>query len=518
MALVPETNTLLRPNLPTLQYVQPSTDRNTILFFYRSGSSGINDATPYRFTAGGTFERVPNDEIEEETDFEGSLDNRPGATLFEGRLVVGGGPRKPGLDGTGNNGLGDDQAASITGSRTPDETTGKSQYFNLGGTNRTASVGDLPDADDTVVAGAAVNYAIESDLPMQIMWLTTFYSRLVIGTNLGIWFLHGLRPDVPPADLRRQSRAGANHVRPVSTPLGIAYVGTDGRRVYVTPGRLIARDSWAESSELTVYAEHITAAGVKELAWQQTPEERLWALMNDGTLACFCSHSQTGVAGWARMPTPFPITSIAVQPGFDGPDVLWALMAVSTAPRRHSLVRLTGAGGLDWQAERAISPPEGGRPRHVVLPASVPAGTPVRLVDRLTTPYTTFDTAARGDDDGCFAEAPLGTGATLVVGMPFEARMQLLQLSNLDGPAFGQPKRTARVVVGLNESTGGRVGPMIDRLRDIEASTPGVTETGERDVLLRDSDLSVTDQSLWIVHDTEGRFEVTYIAAEVEGG
>ena len=518
MADIPETHTLLRANLPTLRYAQPSARRDTILFFYRSGSSGINAATPYRFTAGGTFERVPTDEIEEETEFEGSLDNRPGVALFEQRLVVGGGPRKPSLDGsTDDTPLGDDQQASLTGSRTPDENTGKNQYFNLTGTGRTDEIGDFPVSNNDVVAGGAVNYAVESDLPLQIMWLTTFYNRLVIGTNLGVWFLYGLRPDVPPAELRRQSRAGANRVQPVVTPLGIAYVGTDGRRIYVTPGRQIARDSWADTSELTVYAEHITRAGVKELAWQQTPEERLWALMNDGTLACFCTHSQTGVAGWARMPSPFPLTSITVQHGFDGPDVLWGLMEINTSPRQHSIVKLTGTTGLDWQTNRRIVPTTMARPRHVVLPATVPEGTPVRLVDTAISPHQTFDTTVRADDDGLYAEAPLGRGESLVVGMPFEARMQFLQLSTLDGPAFGQPKRTSRTVVGLHESTGGQVGPMLDRLRDIEPSMPGEESTGEREVLLRDSDLSETDQSLWIVHDTEGRFEVTYVAAEVEG-
>lgn len=512
MAVIPDAHTLLAENLDTLQYLHPIDNRDVILFVYRAGTgAGPHAAVPYRFTAGGLLQRVSNDEFTEVSDFEGSFDNRPGAVFYERRLVVGGGPRRPSLED------GDDQSGSITGSRSPNPRTGKSRYFNLQSYDPPGAEGDATADTAPPVPDGAYNLEINSSLPMQIRWLTTFYNRLMVGTNLGVWLLHGLQPDRPPASNREQGRAGANHVRPVTTSRGIAWVGTDGKTIYLL-GKLVARDSWAEPMDLTAYAEHITDAGVREMAWQQTPEERLWVLMNDGTLACLCVHSATGVAGWVRMPTAFPVASIAVQPGYEQADVLWALVRVSDSPRRHALCKLGAVPRMDFASPREIVAETDSRPRHIVVHDRFTAGTPMAVVDRRETPYETFRTEVVVDDDGAYIEAPMPLG-TVDVGIPFNANLELLQIPILKGPAHGQFKRVARATVGLHESTGGMIGATADTLKELAPDEPGQERTREIPRVAIDAGgLERPTASLYVRYGGVGRFEITYINAEASGG
>ena len=496
-AVVPA-DTLLGANLETAQVLVPPQDRDTVLIFYEAGDN--EEATPYRYKfSTGTLAQVAASEFEEVTDFEGNLENRPGATFHEQRLIVGGGPRRAGT-------MHPDQWASVTGSRSPDPETGATRYFNL------VPYNVVGQANQNVPDGA-FNFTVASDEAIEIQWLTTFYDWLVVGADRGIWFMRYLQPDQRP-QIRRQSRVGANGVRPVTTSHGFAYVGADGREVYIAPGRQIDREAWGPPGELTLYAAHITESGVREMAWQQHPEERLWVLMNNGTLAC--CHFHGGLIGWTRMPTGCEITSIAMQPGYRSePDVLWALLReYPGAP--HSLARMTAANHVDCRATATVRSARVGRPPHVEVRAA--EGMMVRLIDTSSTPHRYTDRPAEVDDEGTYCAAPFTVGTEIVVGQSVKARIHLPQVASLQGPAWGQPKRAARATVGMVDSTGGQLGIREDRLRAITADEPGMERDQQETVNVPDADLFDTTQSLWVVHDSPGGFELTYLAVETEGG
>ncbi|HEV2747613.1 MAG TPA: hypothetical protein VGW34_09985 [Allosphingosinicella sp.] len=88
-----------------------------------------------------------------------------------------------------------------------------------------------------------------------------------------------------------------------------------------------SRDRYA-ATNITVWARHITKSGVKQLAFQQEPEEMLWAVRNDGVLAAHPHAPEQEVKGFARIVLPGggKVLSAAALPAADGArDELWAL-------------------------------------------------------------------------------------------------------------------------------------------------------------------------------------------------
>ena len=502
---MPLDDTLQAHHLDTMRALAPPTDRDTMLLIYRAGDEGLAEATPYRYRLStGTLAQVPSAEFEEVSDFEGSLENRPGATFHEQRLIVGGGPRRS---------VGDhpDQWQSVTCSRSPSPETGADRHFNLVSYN-------VLDNVNVVVPDGAFNFTVASDEPLEIQWLTTFYDYLVIGCDRGIWFARYLQPDpVGIIQVRRQSRIGANEVLPATTSRGFAYVGANGRDIFLAPGSQTARETWAPPVELTTFAAHITGPGVREMVWQQHPEERLWVLRTDGELVCCHFHGET--AGWTRMPSGCRIISIAIQPGHSGrDDILWSILQEDPSSPTRTLARMTGENHVDCEIDAVVRASRAGRPAHIELELGIPSDAVVRMIDTAMLPHRYADRPILEDDEGRYCEAPFAAGKRVRVGVAVSARLQLPQVGQLMGVALGQPSRAASATIGMVGSTGGMVGITPDRLVPIAPDEPGMERDRQEIVTVSDADLSDTRQSLWLIHDSPGDFELTYLAVEVQGG
>ena len=79
-----------------------------------------------------------------------------------------------------------------------------------------------------------------------------------------------------------------------------------------------------KADDLTVFAEHITGAGIVDMAFQRTPDPRLWCVRSDGELAVMVYERDQNVFSWYRYVTDGEFESVAViYGGARQEDEIW---------------------------------------------------------------------------------------------------------------------------------------------------------------------------------------------------
>lgn len=214
-------------------------------------------------------------------------------TLFEQRLVCGGTPTYP---------------QTIWGSAT-------AAYLDfLQGTN-----------DDD-----AYSFTMASNEVNPISYLASL-RNLAVHTYGGEFSVQGgVEKPITPTNIRVRGETshGSKGVRPVTVGKESVFVQRSGRKVRALGYR--AGDDEYSATDLTVFAEHITSSGVitggvTGLAYQQEPDQLLWATRADGTfLSCTFDRDQA-VNGWAKHYTEGIVESMATIPNGDR-DETWVIV------------------------------------------------------------------------------------------------------------------------------------------------------------------------------------------------
>lgn len=145
-------------------------------------------------------------------------------------------------------------------------------------------------------------------------------------TNGGEFTLYGgvekpLTPTNP--QMKQRSAFGSSDVKPVKVGTELLFVQRAGKKV-----RAVSYDPDTYSykaPDLTVLAEHMTQAGIKEMSYQQEPRSVIWCVRNDGLLATLTLDRDEGVTAWAPQSTDGVYESIASLPNAKG-DEVWAIV------------------------------------------------------------------------------------------------------------------------------------------------------------------------------------------------
>lgn len=148
-------------------------------------------------------------------------------------------------------------------------------------------------------------------------------SALTLG---GEWTLAGgVEKPLTPTNVRAkdQSVYGTTQVRPVRIGDELLFVQRAGRKVRAM-GYSLERDSYA-APNLTTLAEHITASGVKEMAYQQEPGSVLWCVLNNGRMATLTIDRDEAVIAWCSHLTDGFFESVCCIPSGEV-DEVWAVV------------------------------------------------------------------------------------------------------------------------------------------------------------------------------------------------
>jgi len=166
------------------------------------------------------------------------------------------------------------------------------------------------DADD------ALSYTIATDEVNAIKWMAA-HKVLSLGTSGGVFSLSsGTAQDaLTPTNVivKRETTYGSSDILPVKIGNFQYYVQRDTETL-----RELSFDFDIDSykaTNISILSEHILDGGIVEMAYQQSPNNVLWCVLNNGELATMTREIDQEVAAWASQTTGGTATSGANQPG-----------------------------------------------------------------------------------------------------------------------------------------------------------------------------------------------------------
>jgi len=130
----------------------------------------------------------------------------------------------------------------------------------------------------------------------------------------------GQERPITPTNIQKtdESTAGAAAVRPVKVGNEILFVQAAGKKLSACAYRYEI-DGFA-SPDRTVFASHITGAGLVQMAHQKEPDSTLFGVRADGQMAVCAYDVDQEVTGWGRWITQGAYESIATLPTTTGED------------------------------------------------------------------------------------------------------------------------------------------------------------------------------------------------------
>lgn len=219
---------------------------------------------------------------------------------------------------------------TLTANNRPAAVTFYEQRLVYGGSNnnpQTLYMSKSADEDNfTTGTGAddGIEYTISGD-GNTIRWLAGTNEFLAIGTFSDVLKATGGIDDVITPDsisVKPSNAYGCASINPV---------GRSNQLFYVQRNNLVLRSfeyNFSQDSYIAVdrntIADHITNTGIKQIAFQETRPNILWASKTNGDLIGMTIDEQEGVSGWHRHNTDGEIVSIISTPRATDYDQLWA--------------------------------------------------------------------------------------------------------------------------------------------------------------------------------------------------
>jgi len=144
-------------------------------------------------------------------------------------------------------------------------------------------------------------YTIASEQVNSIKWLNAG-RILAIGTEGGIWNMSSGSDAnaITPSNVvvKRETTYGANSVLPKRIGNYVYYIHRNGRTVREF-SYTFEEDSYS-ALDSTLLSEHITTSGIVDMDYQQSPENILWCVRDDGVLATMTRQIPQKVTAWTR--------------------------------------------------------------------------------------------------------------------------------------------------------------------------------------------------------------------------
>lgn len=210
-------------------------------------------------------------------------------SIHEQRLIAAGSPKKP---------------QTVWGS-----VTGEKLNFSSG----------------TTLDTDAFSFTVESDEVNPINYVASGRNLLALTYGGEFSLKGGVEKPITPTNVQIQPESphGSLNVRPINVGKEIMFVQRAARKVRAMAYQYTI-DGYV-APDITVLAEHITESGIKDMAYQQEPDQIIWAVRNDGVLISCTIDRDQDVIAWARHTTDGLYEAIATIPGENGDD-LWTIV------------------------------------------------------------------------------------------------------------------------------------------------------------------------------------------------
>lgn len=173
----------------------------------------------------------------------------------------------------------------------------------------------------SIVDADAVTFTLASGAQNRILWIASG-KALYIGTVGDEWTVQGSsQPALTPSNIfaQRQTNNGSEKIKPLMVGLATIFVEQHGRRIneFVYDYSL---DSY-KTSDLSVVSTHITDDySIVDWAFQQTPDNIIWCIREDGALLGLTYQREHKVVGWHIHNTDGAFKHICCIPGQERED------------------------------------------------------------------------------------------------------------------------------------------------------------------------------------------------------
>lgn len=158
--------------------------------------------------------------------------------------------------------------------------------------------------DSIVLDNNGITFTIASGQSNVIEWLVSKRS-LLLGDIGGEWVVGPSGPTGDPLtpssiSVQKQTSYGSSTVRPEEAGHSVLFVERGGEKIreYVYS---FESDSYV-SNDITVLSDHILrdGGGVVQMAYQRSPNNLLWVLLDNGELACLTFNKEQRIFAWHR--------------------------------------------------------------------------------------------------------------------------------------------------------------------------------------------------------------------------
>ncbi|MFT4271815.1 MAG: hypothetical protein QM578_12445 [Pantoea sp.] len=318
-----------------------------------------------------------------------------------------------------------------------------------------------PMADGYEVADDdAINVQIEADSTNTIQWIAPG-SSLLIGTAGAE---HSCSPSTTTSafgpkniQITKESAYGSTGVTAVQVGATSMFVQRAGCKV-----RAVLADYESgsySSSDLTVLAEHITRAGIVDMAWQQEPDYVLWVVLSDGSLVALTYNDEQKVTAWHRHDVSGSVEAVSCIPDPNGiRDDVWMVVnrTINGVTKRY----------VEYLHSTWDAATEAFSSAYYVDCGLTYSGTPVTSVSGLS--HLEGETVAVIADGAAHPNQIVSGGAVSLewessvvhVGLPFTSEIVTLPLEagGTAGTSQGKTKRLSKLTLRFVNTLGGKTG------------------------------------------------------------
>lgn len=320
------------------------------------------------------------------------------------------------------------------------------------------------DSGGVVTADMAVSIEVQSDQANRIQYLMP-EDALIIGTAGGEHICRELTDSEAfgPANVTivKSSEYGSKGVQPVRVGESILFVQRSGRKL-----REITYDALQDgykTTDLSVLAPHMVQKGkaIVHLAYQKEPHSIVWAVRSDGALRGFTFNREQDVTGWHRHPIGGSgiVECVECVPSpTDDRDDLWMIVRRTIDGNTVRYIEFMQAEWEDGDDQEDAFYVDCG------LTYDGAAATTISGLDHLEgeTVKILADGATHPNKTVASGSVTLDRSASVVhIGLSCPAKLATMRLNAgaADGTAQGKTKRINRVVVRLQDTLGGEMGP-----------------------------------------------------------
>lgn len=214
------------------------------------------------------------------------------------------------------------------------------------------------DASD---ASAAYTYQVSSEQVNAIRWLSGVPNALQIGTSGGTTSARvttGTITNTNPPEINNDTNYGTLPMQPKKISSLLYYIQKNGFNLRELGYNYLAQRNFA--LDMNMLAEHILrdGSGAYEFDYQQSPQDRVYVVRNDGEIAVLLRNVEQEIMGWCRLVAGDDATgqgtfeSVSVIQTDNGDDEVWVIVkrVINGTTKRFVEVFMPEKFIEDWDA------------------------------------------------------------------------------------------------------------------------------------------------------------------------